>query len=65
LWTVQGRIPVLRLAIAEYADAVRSMIRLRPVMLPHEAVSPQKLFVSGPQSATVTDTQLELHLLTT
>ena len=49
--------PVERSAIALNADAVRSMTRLFPHVLPQQCCWLQKLFVSGPQSAILTLTQ--------
>jgi len=57
--------PVERSAIALNADAVRSMTRLLPQMLPQQCCWLQKLFVSGPQSATRTLTQCELQRFVT
>jgi len=57
--------PVERSAIALNADAVRSMTRLFPHVLPQQCCWLQKLFVSGPQSAILTLTQLELQRFVT
>jgi hypothetical protein len=56
---------VERLAIALYAEGVRSMRRLVRQAEPQQVRSPQKEFVSGPQSAIETLTHEPLHWLVT
>jgi hypothetical protein len=60
-----GESPVERLAIALYADGVRSMIRLEAQADPQQVRSPQNALVSGPQSAIETLTHEPLHWLVT
>jgi hypothetical protein len=60
-----GERPVERLAIALYADGVRSMMRLVAQAEPQQVRSPQKELVSGPQSAIDTLTHEPLHWLVT
>ncbi|MGH3377189.1 MAG: hypothetical protein ACRDP6_20865 [Actinoallomurus sp.] len=54
-----------RLAIALYAEGVRSISRLLAHAEPQQLRSPQKELVSGPQSAIDTLTQAPLHWLVT
>jgi hypothetical protein len=56
---------VERSAIALYADGVRSIRRFVAHVDPQQFRSPQKEFVSGPQSAIETLTQAPLHWLVT
>jgi hypothetical protein len=56
---------VERLAIALYAEGVRSMMRLLAQAEPQQVRSPQKALVSGPQSAIDTLTHAPLHWLVT
>jgi hypothetical protein len=56
---------VERLAIALYADGVRSMMRFVAQADPQQVRSPQNELVSGPQSAIDTLTHEPLHWLVT
>jgi hypothetical protein len=56
---------VERLAIALYAEGVRSMRRLLAQAEPQQVRSPQNELVSGPQSAIDTLTHEPLHRLVT
>jgi hypothetical protein len=56
---------VERLAIALYAEGVRSIRRLVAQADPQQVRSPQKELVSGPQSAIETLTHPPLHWLVT